>query len=338
MSLRRDRRRGRCGARAIQVGIAVCLAAAAVPADEAPGSDSISIITDPVARQLRALRESPPGRDRAPLWGWRDADLERRLRVRLETLDLMDAVGARRLGLVLVELESQGPPRVAAVNPDLAMYAASLPKIAILLAAFDRIEAGELELDAETESLLSQMIRRSSNAAATEMIRRVGIENIASVLMSDRYRLYDPRHNGGLWVGKEYAKRGLWRRDPLHNISHLATPIQVARFYYMLENGDLVSPERSRQMKALLAGTKLRHKFAKALLELHPNAQIYRKSGSWRTYHSDSALVNVDGKAYIAVALMNDEYGSYHLGKIIEAFDQFVIEGPDRRLAAPAAN
>jgi beta-lactamase class A len=53
--------------------------------------------------------------------------------------------------------------------------------------------------------------------------------------VSPRYRLYDPRHYGGLWVGKDYAKSGLWRRDPLHNLSHGATAMQVARFYYLLK-------------------------------------------------------------------------------------------------------
>ena len=143
--------------------------------------------------------------------------------------------------------------RIAYVNPDEMMYAASLPKIAILLGAFERIAAGKMFLDKETQEKLSLMIRNSSNEAATEIMNRVGKAYLCELLQSSRYRLYDPDRNGGLWVGKEYSKSRAWKRDPLHNISHGATAFQVARFYYMLETGQLVSPKHSRIMKSILA-------------------------------------------------------------------------------------
>ena len=55
-----------------------------------------------------------------------------------------------------------------------------------------------MDLDPETEETLTRMIQDSSNSAATRIMRRVGKENIAKVLLSPRYRLYDPTHNGGL--------------------------------------------------------------------------------------------------------------------------------------------
>ncbi len=294
-------------------------------ADEAPSSDEMWI-GDSIDAQLASLTQNGPDFDKAPLWDWRDEELEARVELALEGLGLGAVIRRNRLGAVLVEFERGGKVKVGAVNPDLALYAASLPKIAILLCAFERAERGELELNAEDHELLEQMIRRSSNSAATAMIRRVGIDNIARTLLSERYRLYDPRRNGGLWVGKEYAKAGLWRRDPLHNLSHAATAMQIARFYYLLETGNLVSRKHSRSMKILLSGTALGHKFAKPLYLLHPDAVLYRKSGSWRTFHSDSVLVKADGKTYIAAALIDDERGSAWLGEIIRAFDGIVFD------------
>ena len=139
---------------------------------------------------------------------------------------------------------------MAYANPNEMMYAASLPKIAILLGAFERINSGEMTLNEATRDKLALMIRNSSNHAATEMLNKVGKSYLADLLQSPRYRLYDPARNGGLWVGKEYAKSGAWKRDPLHNLSHGATALQVARFYYLLQTGQLVSPELSRQMKS----------------------------------------------------------------------------------------
>ena len=170
----------------------------------------------------------------------------------LVDLQLDDEARAGELSVVLIDLSRQGKPRVASVNGDEMMYAASLPKIAILLAAFEKVAQGDMTLDEATEFRLNRMIKVSSNRYATEMMHQVGKEYIARVLLSPRYRLYDPEHNGGLWVGKDYAKAGLWRRDPLHNLSHGATAMQVARFYYLLATDNLVTPEYSQKMREIL--------------------------------------------------------------------------------------
>ena len=243
----------------------------------------------------------------------------------LDGLDLRDAVQGGQVSVALVDVTQLAEPRVAAVNGDQMMYAASLPKIAVLLGAFEKIAQGKLKYDPETERTLERMIRESSNQAATEMMQRVGKEYIAHVLLSPRYRLYDPAHNGGLWVGKDYAKTGVWRRDPLHNLSHGATAMQVARFYYLLQTGNLVTPEYSREMKRILAEPAIEHKFVRALHRVNPDATLFRKSGTWGTFHSDSVLVERDGHAYIAVALANGVRGETWLGEIIIELDRLIF-------------
>ena len=169
-----------------------------------------------------------------------DPKLQKGLKTCLVSLNLDKAASFKSLSIVLVDITDPASPRTAYVNPDEMMYAASLPKIAILLGAFERIAHGEMELDADTQEKLALMIRNSSNQAATEILNQVGKAYLADLLQSKRYRLYDPARNGGLWVGKEYSKAGAWRRDPLHHLSHGATAFQVARFYYMLQTGRLV--------------------------------------------------------------------------------------------------
>ena len=158
------------------------------------------------------------------------------------------------------------------------------------------------------------------------MLNKVGKAYLARLLQSPRYRLYDPKRNGGLWVGKEYAKSGAWKRDPLHNLSHGATALQVARFYYLLETGQLVSPELSRQMKDILGHPAIEHKFVKGLKSVHPQSRIYRKSGTWRQYHSDSAIIEHDGRRYIAVALAKSPRGGQWLSDLIVAMDKLVFK------------
>lgn len=253
-----------------------------------------------------------------------DPVLQKGLERCLTALKLNKAAEKKNLSIVLVDITNPALPRMAYINPNEMMYAASLPKIAILLGAFDRIAKGEMTLDDETREKLALMIRNSSNQAATEILNEVGKSYLADLLQSPRYRLYDPERNGGLWVGKEYAKSGAWKRDPLHNLSHGATALQVARFYYLLQTGQLVSPEHSRQMKNILADPAIKHKFVKGLESKHPDTRIYRKSGTWRQYHSDSAIIEHGGRRYIAVALAKSPLGGKWLTDLIVAMDDLI--------------
>ena len=257
-----------------------------------------------------------------------DPTLQKGLERCLTALKLNQAANHRSLSIVLVDITNPSWPRMAYINPNEMMYAASLPKIAILLGAFERIAKGEMTLDDDTQEKLSLMIRNSSNQAATEILNQVGKSYLADLLQSPRYRLYDPKRNGGLWVGKEYSKSGAWKRDPLHNLSHGATALQVARFYYMLQTGQLVSPEHSQQMKAILADPAIKHKFVKGLESKHPDSRIYRKSGTWKQFHSDSAIIEHDGRRYIAVALAKSPLGGKWLSDLIVALDDLIHKSP----------
>jgi beta-lactamase class A len=238
---------------------------------------------------------------------------------------LSHAVSTKALNVALVDITDAQHPVMASANGDNMMYAASLPKIGILLGAFERIHDGDMQLDAGTREQLTKMIRYSSNAAATAMYNAVGPEYLARILSSDTYGLYDPQYNGGLWVGRPYAKAGTWKRDPLHNISHGATALQVARFLYLLDTGRLVSPEMSQEMKKILGRPAINHKFVKGLNKNRPGSKIFRKSGSWHTYHADCAIVERAGHKYIAVALANDARGSAWLSRLIVKMDDIVF-------------
>ncbi len=253
-----------------------------------------------------------------------DPRLQQQLAGVVGDLGLDGAVERRKLGVALVDITDPSDPRMASLNGDEMFYAASLPKIAILLGAFVQIESGAMVLDGPTRRSLTEMIRVSSNQEATRMLRRVGKQNLIDILRSERYRLYDPLVNGGLWVGKEYAGSSAYQRDPLHNLSHGATALQTARFYYMLETDQLVDPALTPRMKRMLGNPGINHKFVKGL-ERRPEAVIYRKSGSWRHWHADSALVEANGHKYILVALAEDPLGGRWLEALITPLHDIIV-------------
>jgi len=255
----------------------------------------------------------------------------------LNQLQLQGAVRNGHLAVSLVDITDPLAPAVAQVNSNQMFYAASLPKIAILLGAFEKAAAGQLRLDDDNVAELKRMIRESSNTAASSMLQKVGTDYLAGVLQSTRYRLYDSALNGGLWVGKPYATGNATRRDPLHNLSHGATTFQVARFYYLLETGQLVSPEASRQMKDIMGSPAIHHKFVAGLESRYPDAKLFRKSGTWRNFHADSAIVEHDGRRYIAVALSDDARGGEWLKSLIGGLDDAVFANSLNHSVASAA-
>ena len=269
------------------------------------------------AEPTQSFPLEPVIEDKAPLWAEMDADLQQRLEATLARMELDDDAADKRLGLALIDLTHPEDPVAAAINPDEMMYAASLPKIAVLLAAFEKIERDEIPYDDEMRESLTAMIRYSSNREATALMDLVGKEYIAEVLLSPKYRLYDPARGGGLWAGKNYGAGGVWQRDPLKNLSHAATPMQIARFYYMLSQGDLVSPGASRAMREILSEPGIPHKFVRGMNSLPGEVTMARKSGTWGAWHADSALVEYRGRTFIAVGLCEDPEGDRWLEQLI---------------------
>lgn len=253
-----------------------------------------------------------------------DIQLQRQLEDRLKTLGLDKAVARKQLSVALVDITDEAHPRLAAVNGDEMKYAASLPKIAILLGAFVEIERGDLELDEATRESLTKMIRVSSNREATRMLNEVGKERLTEILQSPELRLYDAAGHGGLWVGKEYSKSPAYQRDPLHNLSHGATAFQTARFYYLLETGQLAGPALTREMKTMLSDPAIKHKFVKGL-KSRPSAEIYRKSGTWRHFHADSALVEDGDHKYIVVAMAQHKDGGQWLSRMAAPLHDLIV-------------
>jgi len=225
-----------------------------------------------------------------------------------------------KVSIVIVDISDPHHPRVAEENGDVMLYAASLPKIAILLGAYVEAEDGNLVIDDELRASMTRMIRNSSNVDATAVLRKVGFARLAEILQSDKYRLYDAEYGGGLWVGREYGG-ALWQTDPINKITHGASAMQVARFYYLLVTNRLVSPQHTAEMLEMLSKPAIKHKFVKGLNEVNTDADVYRKSGTWRNYHADSGIVETEHGKYIVVVIGEHSEGANDLVRFIKAVD-----------------
>jgi beta-lactamase class A len=244
-----------------------------------------------------------------------DVELQRELERLVRDKQLWAAVEEGKLALLLVIVTDAERPRLAELNAHKMMYAASLPKIAILFGAAVAVQEGRLPLDKALRADMVNMIRYSCNDCATRVLDRVGREDLIELLQAPYYRFYDAEDGGGLWVGKDYAPTPAYQRDPVHHLSHGATAYQVARFYHMLDTGTLVGPETAALMHDALSRPGIQHKFVQSLGSI-PGLQMMRKSGTWRQFHADSALVRYRGQSYIIVGLTQDENGGKWLASL----------------------
>jgi len=213
--------------------------------------------------------------------------------------------------------------RLAMIHPDRIDYAASVPKVGILLAYFQLHPAAATNLDAQTRHELGLMAKVSSNEMAAQFSREMGLAQIQQVINS--YRLYDTNHGGGIWVGKHYGAGGERVGDPIGDHSHAATVRQLLRFYLLLEQGRLVSPAASQAMRDIFASPDIPHDNIKFVKGLEGRAvQIIRKWGTWKDWCHDSAVVTGPGRCYILVALTQHPKGDDYLVKLARAVDDLL--------------
>jgi beta-lactamase class A len=261
-----------------------------------------------------------------------DPALQRSLEGTVRDLGLDAEVQGGRLALALVDVSDGGKPRLAMLNGDRMMYAASLPKIAILFGAVAEAEAGRMRLDGERLTAMANMIRHSSNVDATRVLHWVGGERLLQLLESPRFAFYDRAEGGGLWVGKAYDSAPAFRRDPVSNLSHGATVYQVARLYARLADGRLFEPRFNALMLDALSRPGIRHKFVAGLAE-RPQAVLWRKSGTWQDTHADSALVESGGRRFVMVAIARSPEGGEWLRRLAAPMHDLIVPADAARLA-----
>ena len=260
----------------------------------------------------------------------KDPGLQREIAAILEKPEMQKLVRGNQLAVSVADITYQDTIYYAGVNDDEMMYAASLPKIAILLAVLQLVQEGTLFWDFSYRYRLQKMITVSDNGFAAWGADLATLKPIAKILQQEPYCLYEPPL-GGLWVGRSYRKGGPNNLDPVENLSHAATTRQTTRFYLLLERQQLVSPYFSARMLNLMGPPEHKHKFVKGLEGIKGVKFIARKSGTWRAFHSDSALIQHHGKRYILAALSESYAGETILREIAKEVDPIIMRGVYRQ-------
>jgi beta-lactamase class A len=91
--------------------------------------------------------------------------------------------------------------------------------------------------------------------------------------------------------------------------------------------GRLISEQYLSEFAEIMSEPGIQHKFVKGLKRANPDAEIYRKSGTWKNFHADSGVI-VDKKAgyqYIIVALMEHPKGAEIITRFAAVVDDMMV-------------
>lgn len=204
--------------------------------------------------------------------------------------------------------------RLAMVNPDVMFYGASVPKVCILAAYFEKhpgVPAPAVRRELEL------MIKRSDNDKAAKYSQIVGLETIQAFQRA--HGLYDPARGGGLWSGKHYGIDQPRIGDPLQDLSHAATVRQCLRFYWLMDRGKLAG---SAEMRRIFEAPDIAFhddNFVRGLAG-RP-VTIIRKNGLWEDWHLDTARITHGERTYLLAGIAWHPKGQEYLARLAAAVD-----------------
>ncbi len=249
-----------------------------------------------------------PTRPRPKAWGLFRARPGAELQARVDQFvaGLPDDFGT--IGIAVKNLRTG---ETAAHNSDQVFEAASLYKLGVMLALFEAVEAGELDLDdlitipewAVTASewgvyyagevvsgweALEAMIALSDNPTALVFMELLGVDRVNRVLK--RYGLKDTRVD---WSGAT------------------TTPADVLKIFELIETGRAVSPGASRKMREVLLRQRDNRRIPAGL---PPGTPTAHKTGSLPGIAHDAGIIYLPAGPVI-VAVLTGELTDYGAGE-----------------------
>lgn len=256
--------------------------------------------------------------------------LETKLTDRLRQIDQrFDGV----MGVAIVDLASG---KTMSLNGDMVTAQASLIKVPVLAAAWQKIESGALALDQKVEltekdkaggsgtldarlgpkplavtveELLTLMIRDSDNTATNKIIALVGMDNVNQLMAQLGLRATRLRR---VMMDSAAAKR---------NDENTSTPLEMARLLEFIYRERLISRNASRRMIELLKLVQADFRAA-----LPRGVESASKPGAVPGVRTEAGIVFLQGRPYILSVMCTMIAGNANpIRDVVEAVHSYFV-------------
>lgn len=241
-----------------------------------------------------------------------------------------------QVGVALLAIPKTGPPKLAHVGGDQAIYPASVVKLVYLMAAYRWQEEDKLTIDPAMDRELEAMIRQSSNQATQKVFARLTGTTPGAALVPGAYRDYRERRlavkrwleslgigdlhcvnptydGGGDLVGRDQqflrdrtVKGGLASADGEYPNRQAMTATGTAKLLALLATDRALTPEdsaivRRRMKRDPKEQPHLARRIAGGAARLD-GLEVYAKSGTWGPNYADAGIVRApDGRQFVLV-------------------------------------
>lgn len=233
-----------------------------------------------------------------------------------------------------------------ALKADTVFPTASMIKVPILLALFDQVEHGRLDLDARVpypDTLNYKYVESTDVVGYMQPGDTLPVSELAFLMLSVSDNVaslwLQALVGGGSAVNEWLAAHGFHEtrvnsRTPGREAARTkygwgqTTPREIARALVMIRQGTVVSPTASEQMYRMLTNAYWKDE---ALSQIPPTVQVASKQGFVDRSRSEVLLVNAPGGDYVlAVITKNQADTSYtpenEGGRLIRAVSRAVYE------------
>jgi len=246
------------------------------------------------------------------------------------------ALRRAKVGVALLDIPKNGPPRLAHSGGDVPIYPASVVKFVYLMAAYRWQEEGRLTIDKGLDTQLEAMIRQSSNQATQKVFARLTDTTPGPELAPGEYRTFrerrqivkrwlgslgiddlhcvNPTYDGaGDLVGRDRqflrdhtVRGGLTSADGDLPNRQAMTAIGTAKLLALLATDRALTPEdsatvRRRMKRDPKEQPHLARRIAGGAARM-PGLEAYAKSGTWGPNYADAGIVRApDGHQFVLV-------------------------------------
>lgn len=262
--------------------------------------------------------------------------------------------------VALLDLPSEGPPRLAQRGGDVPMYPSSVVKFVYLMAAYAWQERGALRIESELDDALTHMIQESSNAATQRALalitgaqpgppldteayaefrrRRLTIDDWLRTLGIDDLHCVAPTYDdNGDMVGRDeqfLKDRSIAGALPSHGTEYpnrnAMTALGTVKLLALLATDRALTAAdsatvRHRMQRDLTTQPHLVHRITGGAARTL-GLQVYAKSGTWGPSYADAGIVRDASGRQFALAVFTERKPAYRGEFIAELTHRAVQE------------